>query len=85
MGKTGKVRKTAKKIMALLKQVSEDIDVKCGAEIDLLPRPVVKLFFEIQKLHSLTKKEHVKRNGNRKKRGKRLHSNDESVSQRDSA
>ena len=84
MGKMEKIKKASKKIVNLLKQIPVDIDIKAGAELDLIPKPVVKFFVEAHILHTLIKKKREKKNADREKSGKRLHSDDEGVSERDS-
>ncbi len=84
MGNMEKIKQTSRKIRNLLKQIPEDLAIKFGAEFDLIPKPVVKLFIEIRILHLLTKKEKERQNGDRNEGNKRLHCDDEGVSQRDS-
>jgi len=85
MGRTEKIRKTSRKIVKLLKKVPEHLYIKCGVESEFVPKPVWRLFFEIHVLNSLTKEEQEKQNANREKSDKRLHRDDESVGERDSA
>ena len=79
MGKMEKIKETSKRIVKLLKQIPVDVSIKGGAELDLIPKPVVKLFVEIHILSSLLKEKCAKQDADRKEGGKRLHSNDEGV------
>jgi len=78
-----KLKEVSKKIVKLLKQIPVDVSIKSGAELEFIPKPVVRLFVEIHVLNSLLRKKRENQDADRKEGGKRLHSNDEGVGQRD--
>jgi len=84
MGKVEKIRETSQEIIKLLKQIPDRVAIEFGGEFELIPKPVLKVFFKIYVLNKLITKEQEKRNANRKEGNKRLHCDDEGVSQRDS-
>lgn len=86
MGKLEKVKETSRKILHLIKQFPHrDVAIKGGAEIDLIPKPVIRFFIEVKTLRSLMKKEQGEQDAGRAEGDKRLYSDDESVSKRDSS
>lgn len=84
MGKMERVKEASQKIVNALKQIPIEVSIKIGAEIDLIPKPVLRFFTEIHVLHKLIRKKREKKNADREEGGKRLHHDDEGASQRNS-
>lgn len=83
LGAMEKIRAISERIVSALKRMSENVDVKIGVEVEVIPQPVVKFFAEVHKYHKLMKsKERNKQDENREERNKRLQSHDESTSKR---
>jgi len=72
----GKIRRVAKEIMETLKKVSASFDFEGGVEVEIIPKPVVKLYAKIFKYRSLKK---GKNGGNREKNNNRHRDDDESA------
>ena len=85
MGKMDKIRETSRKIVDSLRQMSNNITIKGGAEIELIPKPVVRFFAEIH-IHNLhTKQKRDEQHADEREKGiKSLRSDDESIIERDS-
>lgn len=73
-----KIKKLSKKITSALKGMSDGVEFKIGVDVELVPKPCVKLFAHIYKLQKM-REEKVKKDGSSKTSNESLQDNDEGV------
>jgi len=85
LGTMEKIRAISERIVSALKAIWEDVGLEFGVEIEVVPKPVIKLFAGIYKYRKLMKREERNgEHGNREKRNKSLQNHDEGSSKRNS-
>lgn len=78
-----KIRAISERIVSALKEISENVEIEVGVEVDVVPKPVVRFFAGIHKYRKLMKsKGRNRQDENREECNKRLQSHDESTSKR---
>lgn len=74
--KRNKIKQIAKKVISNLKDVSNNVEFKIGVDVEIVPKPCVRLFAHLYKLHKI-QNEKVGKNGDSKSDNKSLPDNDE--------